>query len=339
MRAESAGAMPIVKTKEGKTVPLFRVLALGMGLAAFGLASAQTVGIGTNPPGSITYSIAAAVAKVVADRTGLQTRLQPMGGQNASLPGVNAGELHLGLGNAIEFQFAVQGKEVFEGPPLKELRLVTRLMALQVALFVPTDSPVNAIADLKGKRVGTGYAQQRGLGLIVEGLLANAGLGLSDIISVPVANVVRNADDFAQGRTDVMFFALGGPQVREVGTKKGGLRSLAVDPSEAAMARVRKLLPSAYATLVRPNPALYGVVQPTQTLAFDYLLISSLKISEDLIYQVTKALHASKAELLATFVPLGRAFDPDRMAVPVVMGEYHPGAVRFYREIGQWPPK
>jgi TRAP-type uncharacterized transport system substrate-binding protein len=42
--------------------------------------------------------------------------------------------------------------------------------------------------------------------------------------------------------------------------------------------------------------------------------------------------------LAATFAGL-RRFDPKEMAIAYEGLEYHPGAIKFYKEIGQWPPK
>jgi TRAP-type uncharacterized transport system substrate-binding protein len=54
---------------------------------------------------------------------------------------------------------------------------------------------------------------------------------------------------------------------------------------------------------------------------------------------VTKALHGGKKAFMASFKPLGFNFSPDKMAKSLPAGEYHPGAIKFYKEVGLWPPK
>lgn len=298
---------------------------------------AQTVGIGTTAQGSITYSVGAAIAKAVTENTDLQVRVQPGGGQNVALPAVNAGEIEFGIANEQQYYEAVQGIGAFEGPKMENLRAVAVLMPLRVAMFVKPDSPVQTAADLKGMRVPSDFRAQRALGQIVKGILANSGLSYDDVKPVPVTNVIQGAQDFAAGKTDVMFFALGAGQVQEVGTQVGGLRALPIDPSEEAMERFREHFPVAFATEVQPSPALYGVLEPVQLTAFDQLLVANVDVSDEIVAQVVETMHGAKEDFIATFRPFGQAFDPARMAKPIPVGSYHEGAVPFYKQAGVWP--
>jgi len=315
----------------------FHKLAALTGLALSlspGASLGQTLGIGTTGQGSITYSVGAAIASVVTEDTGLQVRVQPSGGQDVTLPGVNAGEIEFGIVNEQQYYDAVQGTGDYNGEAMEDLRAVAVLMPLRVAMFVQTDSDITSGADLRGMRVPSDFRAQRALGQIVEGILANAGLNWDDVTPVPVTNVLQGAQDFAAGQTDVLFFAVGAGQVREVGATVGGLRALPIDPSDEAMARFRAFFPVAYATEVQPSPALYGVDGPTQLTAFDQLLVANTDVSDDIVSRVTEVIHGGKERFIAAFRPFGAQFDPARMARAVPVGEYHPGAVAFYRQAG-----
>jgi len=48
---------------------------------------------------------------------------------------------------------------------------------------------------------------------------------------------------------------------------------------------------------------------------------------------VAKALHDGKEDLVATFPPFG-LFQPQNMAKPLEGVPLHPGAMKYYREIG-----
>lgn len=300
---------------------------------------ARTLGIGTANPGSITHSTGSALAKLMTKATGIQTRVQPHSGNSTYVPAVNAGELDFSPANAYEMVEGLHGTGIYEGRKLPNLRVVTVLMPLRTAFFVQKDSPIKSVKDLRGKRVSSGWTAQKIVGLITTGILANHGMTYDDVQRVPTPNVNRGADDFIQGKVDAFFFAIGSGKVREAGAKVGGLRALALDTSDDAVARLNKYIPPAYPLVVNPSKANYGVVAPTPVVAVDLLLITHKGMSEDIVYKVTKAMYNGKKEMGASFRPLGALFQPKLMAKILPAGEYHPGAIRFYKEAGLWPPK
>jgi ABC-type nitrate/sulfonate/bicarbonate transport system substrate-binding protein len=107
--------------------------------------------------------------------------------------------------------------------------------------------------DLKGKRVPSGYHAQKAIHRSIEAHLANAGLTYDDVKQVPVPNAARGAEDFGNGKTDALFFALGSAAVMEVSTKVGGLRVLPIDDSPEAVARMQKISPPMYVSEVKPR--------------------------------------------------------------------------------------
>jgi TRAP-type uncharacterized transport system substrate-binding protein len=105
------------------------------------------------------------------------------------------------------------------------------------------------------------------------------------------------------------------------------------------MARFREHQPVVYPLEIQPSKPNYGILSPTNVAAFDLLFITNKNVSEDVVYKVTKALHGGKKVMFASFKPLGSLFSPQKMAKDLPYGEYHPGAIKFYKEQGMWPPK
>jgi TRAP transporter TAXI family solute receptor len=316
---------------------IFTAGAVAAALAIASPASAQIYSLGTGKQGFFTYAAGAAIAKVAADG-GLNLRISPFGGTSAYVPGVNVGEQQFGLANELETYYAVTGEVIYKDKQQSNLRVVAILTPLYSEFFVRKDSPIKTIADLKGKRVPTGYASQRVLDELTKGTLANAGLEYKDVTQVPVPNVVGGADEFAQGKTDVFMFALGAGKVAEVDSQVGGVRVLEIDRSKEAMDRLRKFIPVAYATQVKPGKGRAGVDAPAWVYAYDYLVLANDKVADDVVYKLTKLMHDHKKELAANFGALN-GFDPGRMAKEMGPVKFHPGAIKFYKEIGQWPPK
>jgi uncharacterized protein len=310
-------------------------ICLVMALLATGSAAAQTVSIVTTPSGSFTNSAGAAMAKVVGEKTKVRTILQAQALQ-AMIP-VAAGTAEFGMGNAFDTTFYVKGTGEYEGQgEHKNLRNVATLLPYQVALHVRADSDIKSIADLKGKRVSAGFNAQKTIGRIIAAHLATAGLSYDDVVGVLTPNVSRSAEDFAAGKTDVLFFALGSAAVKQAAATVGGLRVLPIDDTPEALARMQKLLPGSYSLEVKPSPAFEGISKPTNVVAFDMVLSTHDQVPENVVYEVTKAIHQSKDALAATFAPF-KLFAPDKMAKPVQDVEFHPGALKYYREIGLLP--
>lgn len=300
-------------------------------------AMAQTYGLGTGKQGFFTYSAGAAIAKVASDQ-GLQLRVQPYGGTSAYVPAVNANEVEFGLANELETAYAVKGEVIYKGKPQPDVRVVAILTPFYSVLFVRKDSDIKSIADLKGKRVPTDYISQRVLDLLVQGTLANGDVTYKDIQKVPVPNVLGGAEEFAQGRADTFDFALGAGAVAETDAKVSGVRALPIDPSPAAMARLRKFVPVAYPALVEPAKGRVGVLEPTYLMAYDYLVLTNKKAPEEAVYKLAKIMHDNKAALVAGFGSLS-GFMPNRMAKDMGAVQFHQGAIKYYKEIGAWPPK
>jgi len=318
--------------------PWKSLLTLAVFAAMTGTAAAQAIGMGVGAAGFWTNSAGAAIAKVAND-AGVKMRIQPFTGTTVYVPSIDNGQLEFGLANHLESYQAVHGVGLWGGKKLDNIRVVTVISPLRVTLFVKKDSPIKRVSDLKGKRVTTDYSAQKIVQLLVEGTLSSGGLTMNDIEQVKVPNVVRGATDFAAGKADAFFFALGAGKVAETDAAVGGIRALGIDPSPGALQRLQKYIPVGYGDLVQPAPHLPGVVGPTRILAYDYLALAGKDTPAELVYQVTKAMHGGKAGLAAAFKPLAE-FDPAKMAKELGKGlEYHPGAIKFYREIGAWPAK
>jgi TRAP transporter TAXI family solute receptor len=299
---------------------------------AAGAASAQTIGIVTTPAGSFSNSAGQAIAKVLVDKAKLRAVVQAQA--STGFEEVESGSADFNVSNSFDATFFATGTGEYEGQGKHPvMRYVGALIPYRVAMHVRADSKINSIADLRGKRVSSDFNAQKTIGRIIAAHLANAGLGYSDVVKVPAPNVTRQAEDFMSGKVDVMFFALGSAAIKQANASVGGLRVLEVDTAAGAMQRTEALIPGAYVIEVVPNPGIDGVSRPTRLIAFDMVMITNAKTSDDVVYKLAKALHDNKQDLVATFPPFG-LFQPQNMAKPLQGVELHPGAMKYYKEAG-----
>ena len=310
---------------------------LVVAMVALGTANAQVINIMTTPPGSSTHSSGSAIGKLIIEKTGMNATVQPQAVRNFGV--VDSGLAVFSLATAGDLVLATLGAEEYaDQGPRPHLRLAATLMPMRTALHVRKDSDMRSIPDLKGKRVGYGFKSQKAIARSVTAMLANGGLTYDDVKKVPAPNVASSARDFGTGKSDVLFFALGSARVMEVAAKVGGLRVLPLDNSPEAIARLQEINPAAYIEVVEPAPGLEGVFEPIKVAHMDTLLYTHDRVSDDVIYKVVKAIYENKPDLVASFAAF-KPFEPERIATPLKGIDYHPGAIKFYKEVGLWPPK
>ena len=308
-------------------------IALLLALAAVPLlAEAQVLGFGSAPQGSIGYNMSAAIARVMSEEGGIQSRVQPYSGSSSVLPLVNSGELDLTVCNVMEIQEAYSGEGMYKGRKQPNVRVLGVIFPLYSSIFVRKDSPIKTLAELKGKRLPYGYSAQVTLERIVDAIIATGGLKRSDIVPVLVPNVIRGADDFMEGKLDGGFFAIGAGKVAEVDKTVGGIRYLPTPDDPAAVARMKKLMPYAYITTVKPSPAFVGLDGPTKLMAYDYLVAVGAHVKDETVYKIAKVMYENKAKLAESFKPFN-IWDPHQIHKQMP-APYHPGAAKFYKEKG-----
>ena len=285
-----------------------------------GTASAQTYGIATMPPGTLSHTTASAIAKVLKEKGGLNVLVQPTAGETTLLPLVGRGEADLGIANIFETEAAMKANP--------DLRIVGSLHSLRGAFWVRKDTPMKTIADLKGKRVVLGFSAMRTIDPLVKAILATGGLTEADVKPVLVPNVVRGADDFANGAADMFFFAFGGAKVREVDATVGGIRALEI-PKEG-MAAAQKIVPEGYLSPAVPSPFFVGVDHPMGVYTWDNMLVTNAKVKDEVIVKMIETLQANKADLIAV-QPALRDFD-DKALYKAYDLKYHPGALKYFKD-------
>lgn len=294
-------------------------------------AHAQPVGISTSPPGTLTYAVGAAVAKVLSETAGIQARVQPSSGTGAGIPLVNSGEIDLGTANTLELYDAYHGVGTFNGRPNKNLRTIAVIFPIKVGLFVRNDSPIKTIKDMKGHSVAYGFTSQEIIKKLVDAMLATEGLSIKDLKPVLVPNLVRGVDEVIGGRADITTFALGAGKVSEADAAVG-IRFISLPDTPQALAGLKKEFRTAYIGHAKPSPRYAGVKGPINIMQYDYTLFASDKVKPETIKKITDIL-ANHKDALGKAHPLFKSLDVKRMFNNIEV-PYHDGAKAYYAEKG-----
>lgn len=295
-------------------------------------ASAQPIGLGTSPQGTLTYSIGAAVSRVLGQAGKIQSRVQPSSGTGTMIPLVNSGEIDIGFCNTLELYQSFHGVGTFDKRPNPKLRAIGVIFPIRVGLFVRADSPIKSVKDMKGKTISYGYTSQEIIKLTVDAMLATGGLTIADLKPVLVPNLIRGVDDFMSGRVDITTFAIGSAKVAEADASVGGIRYISLSDSPAALAGMRKVFRTAYFAKVDPAPHLAGVKEPINTMHYAYTIFANADVPAERIKEVTRLIAENKA-ILAQSQPLFKGMQVDHLYTDIGV-PYHEGAIAYYREKG-----
>jgi len=298
----------------------------------------RSVTIGSNTPGTLFYSLASGLAKVVSGKSPMQATVQPYSGTSTFLPLMNNGELDFGIVNGVDMGMAyagpslkVGGRNPFQHSP--NTRLVMRGAPLRTAAVVRKDSDIKSVIDLKGKRVTGEYPAHLAVWYNMYGILSSAGLSWNDVTVVPVPAVNDGMDALIQGRADVSTHALGSAKMKEADAAVG-VRYVSIDCSPEGEKRLRAAVPGYYPTTLKAG-ASTGVVEETCFETYDIYFATHKSAPGQVVTAVLKALWDNAGQL-PSLHPVFREWTQERAASADVTIPYHPAAVKFYQEKRIW---
>jgi TRAP transporter TAXI family solute receptor len=297
-------------------------------------ASADTLSFGTTEGGGPVFAAMTAISKAAVAHEGMDVRIQPFRGTAQYVPIINAGELAGGLANAMQLVEAYKGVGTFDGKSHPNLRLIAASYPFKLTMGVRAESGIESITQIKGLRMASEYHSSPIGDTLSDALLANAGLSRDDMKLVPVASFGEARKLMGQGLIDMWLAVVGSGSTAGVEQKVGKVRLVTLDDSPAGTAGLQKVVPIAEIATVEPRPGFLGVDKPIKVMKYDYMLFTSGALADDDAYKLAKTLHENKAELAAA-VPAFKGFDPQQMS-PDLGVPYHPGAIRFYKEVGIW---
>lgn len=313
-----------------KTTALAGVTTLALAAAA----SAQVVSMATGAQGSLAYNSGQAVA-VVANDNGITVRTQPLVGY---MPLLQSGEVDFGYANGAEAAFAFRGEGNFDRAH-PDVRLVGEMFKLTTGIMAPCDLGLRTVADLEGKtdlRVASEYTSSTIIPYYIDGTLATIGKSTADFQQVPVSSFVDGIKALGDGLVDIALVSLNAGAGQEAAVKlqdRGGLCYISLPESDEATAALQGVLPSSSIATLNQNDNINGLGEwGASLISVPWMLLTNASVDDELVYNLTKVIHGNKEALGASFGAFNRA-NFDAMA-PANVTPYHPGAVRFFEEVG-----
>jgi TRAP transporter TAXI family solute receptor len=289
--------------------------------------------IGTAPPGGAFFVVGGALGEVLNEfggANGWQVTAEATKGTQENIRRLSSGELDFALANSAISYFGVRGEAGWE-----QAHAVRTVMTLapNVALFItPRGSGVETMADLPGKRAVVGPAGA-GFHYFVRPIVEAHGVAW-DSLEVLHDTQAGAVGLLADGSAAAAF--LGGAVPTASITQAASSQDIHFVPFDAAIVD----------GLIERFPFFDRATIPAGTYRnqeeeFAGMNVGSMHLitgadqDEELVYEVTRTIWENR-EAVVEKHPAGRAINP-KVVVRDTGTEFHPGAERFYREIGIWP--
>jgi len=307
------------------------LIALGMilTLAKPGHGAETLITILTGGTSGIYYPLGTALSSIYAKAIpGADVTVQATAGsvRNLRLLEASDGEVAFTLGDSLADAWAGNNQAGFDRPSTK-LRAIAKIYPNFIQIVASNRSGIKTLADLKEKRVSVG-AEGSGTALNAAAIFKAAGFTFNDLAKVdhsPFASSVRLVE---QGSLDATLQSagLGVESIRHL--LASGQSTLIPVPADI----VAKADSAVYVAATIPAGTYDGQSGDVPTASVPNFLVTREGVSDDVVYQMTKSLFENLDQLVQTH-PAAKDIDVKKAArgLPIPL---HPGAERYYREIG-----
>jgi uncharacterized protein len=317
------------------------------GTATTGPAPAQEMRffrIGTGGVAGTYYPIGGLIADIISNPPGarpcdkggscgvpgLVAIAQSSNGAVANVDAIASGDLESGFAQSDVAYWAYTGTGIYaDQGPIENLRAIANLYPESVHIVARKGSGIESVRDLKGKRVSL---DEPGSGTLVDARIILDAFGVSEAdLTASYLKPNQAGAMMDEGQIDAFVIVAGYPtgSVAEL-CASSGCELVPITGPEVDLLLERSPF---FARDTIPADTYPGVGE-TQTLSVGAQWLVGAEADEDLVYGITKALwHDNARKLLDNGHSKGRAITLatalDGIAVPL-----HPGAARYYRELG-----
>jgi TRAP transporter TAXI family solute receptor len=310
------------------------IMGAALMLGTTALAQETFISIGTGGVTGVYYPAGGAICRLVnRDRAehGIRCGVESTGGSIFNINAIRSGELEFGVAQSDWQYHAYNGTSQFEETGAFEgLRAVFSLHAEPFTVVARADSGITSFDDLAGKRVNIG----------------NPGSGQRGTMDVVMEAMGWTVDTFAQAtelppaeqslalcdnNVDAIVYTVGHPSgaIQEATT---ACDTVLVNVDNDAIRALVEERPY-YRMATIPGGMYRGTAEDVTTFGVGATFVSSDAVSEDVGYEVTKAIFENLDQFRALHPALG-TLDAEEMVSDGNSAPLHPGAERYFREAG-----
>jgi len=303
-------------------------MALSVGLTAGEAKAQEFINVLTGGTSGVYYPLGVALSEIYGQGIeGARTQVQATKAsvENLNLLQVGRGEIAFSLGDSLRDGWEGNKEAGFPGK-LDKLRGIAAIYPNYVQIVASKESGITTLEELKGKSLSVG-APASGTELNARAIFAAAGLTYQDLGKIEYLPFAESVELIKNRQLD--------STLQSAGLGVASLRDLATSVPinvVAVPAEVVEKIGAPFMAVTIPAGTYEGQAEDVPTAAVGNFLVSHEGVSEETAYQMTKLLFENLDKLAAAHAA-AKAIDVkkavDGMPVPL-----HPGAERYYREVG-----
>lgn len=303
--------------------------AAALGVAPHAYAQQQFVTVLTGGQAGIYYPLGVALANIIGanvPNVRATAQVTRASAENLNLLQAGRGELAFTLADSLSDAWKGEAEAGFP-QKLDRLRTVSATYNNYVQIVASADSGIRTLADLRGKRVSVGAARS-GTELNARAVFRAAGMTYRDLSRVEYLPFGESVELIKNRQLDATLQSagLGVASIRDLATAV----KIVVVPVPADV--IAKIGDAAYQASAIPAGTYEGQTADVPTAAIANFLVTHSGVPEELVYRKTKAMYDNLETLYAAH-NAARVIKRENATkgVPVPL---HPGAERYYREVG-----
>lgn len=296
--------------------------------------------VGTGGPTGTYYAYTNVVGTTLNAATGYSFNVLSTGGSVANINGIEDGDYNMAIVQNDTMIKAYNNLDPKNFPtPITSFSILGEVYSevVQIVVAGSLKDTVKTIADLKGLRVSVGDAGS-GTEANSIAILEAYGLDTTKDITMQNLSVGNSADAMKDGKLDAFFFTSGAPTtaITELATAMDVYLLSISDDVSSAFIEANKI--GGYEVFSKMNIThdQYAFIPedaPVTTIGVTATFIVSNDLSEESVYNMTKALWEGKDEI-ALGHAVGIGMDIKNAVVTIGNIPVHPGAAKYYAEVG-----
>jgi TRAP transporter TAXI family solute receptor len=294
------------------------------------LAQKKFLTLASGSPGGVYYPLGGGMAVVIQKTTDLRCAAESTGASVENSRLVGAGESDMGMVMGSIAYKAIQGEKPFE----TKFPIVALFQMYPAPEHIVTVSGkgIKSVKDLKGKKVSIDVPGS-GCAVMAKAILEEYGFNLEKDLTIANLSQSESVQALKDGIVDAVFFNFAYPGAAVLDL--AATRDILLIPVEPAMAdKIVKKYPY-YVKITIPAKTYPKVDSDILCLGDSNVLIANKQMEDAVAYKIVKAIYENVDKgkwALINIHPIAAQLTPANAVNSPI--ELHPGAVKYFREVG-----